>query len=117
MHTLAKFHWIIIVMLLTLGCVAYTQSQFTTISQAAPQPESARLTSVQRGEWVEFVAGTALLASAAQEDARPTSFPYFYLAENWDSCTEYTADAPYGKPCSVLFDDLLKQAEQVAMKE
>ncbi len=119
--TFRRIQGFIAAIIIGIGSLAVTQYGIGSIADAEKMPgytESAlNEKPVFSGEWIEITDGVVMISSVNTEHTHPTTFPYFYLSPNWESCTEYTYDAPQGKVCSAVFHELLKRADTFLVKE
>jgi len=111
-----QMRWSVIVGIVTIGMMAWAQYGLSS----STRPNDAENTLVHRqteGEWLEFIDDTVIVRQVSAEQAAPTVFPYVYLSKDWDVCVEYTHDAPKGRACSDVFDQLLKNADRFDVKD
>ena len=107
-------HRMVIVTLTAIGTVIFSQYGVSSVEKTG----AAHAVETQTGgEWLEFVNGAVIVSAADSSQNRPSAFPYFYLSKNWDACVEFTHDAPQGRVCTTVFDNLLKDAETFVTKD
>ena len=105
----------VILAVVIIGMVAWTQ--YGLSSSTRPKEAGKTLVVMEtEGEWLEFIGNAVIISQVSPEQAKPTTLPYVYLSKNWNTCVEYTRDAPNGRACSEVFDQLLKNAERFDVK-
>ena len=116
----ARVHIVAIVCFIALGTFAYAQYGISSVEH----PENTDVVTNAyeedrgfKGEWIESIDNALVVSSANKEESRPQSYPYFYLSRNWERCVEFTAESPQGRPCSVTFRTMLKDAEAFLLKD
>lgn len=110
-----RMRWSIMIIIVSLGMVVYAQYGLSSSANPEKTGKPSAVAETE-GEWLEFVDRTVIVSSARPDQAKPSTFPHVYLSKDWSRCVEYTLDAPDGRTCTDVFDDLLKNAERFEVK-